>query len=1142
MKNLLKKIEKNNVFVEVVDQDLKVYSSNATIDPVLINEIKERKQDLIEFLLSIDQTAFNQTFKVHIPLSDLSSDYELSSSQQRLWVLSQFGEGNSAYNIPGIYRFEGELDMAGLSHAFFALIERHEILRTVFRKNESGDVRQVVLSAEELGFSITETDLQEVADQQEHIHELVIKDFRGTFDLALGPLLRAGVYRLEADCWVFTYVMHHIISDGWSMDILIRELLAYYNAYVHGSELVLPALRIQYKDYSAWQRGELNGALLSQHRSYWQQQLSGVVPVLNLATDRPRPLIKTYNGGQVHVAFDREAVSGLSVLVQSAGATLFMGVLAAVNALLYRYSGQDDLIVGSPIAGRNHSDLEDQIGFYVNTLALRSRIGEGDSYRSLLEQTREITLGAYEHQVYPFDELVNDLRLPVDRSRNPLFDVMVVLQNKDAVQLGKDNHSPDHLNIRSYELGDNSQVSKFELSFNFTTGDDDLHLNIEYNSDLYDRDTITRMGSHLSLLLSEMVDSPEVSLSTLNYLSAAEREQLLSDFNATDAPYPADQTLVSLFKEQVLLRPSAIAVVYQEKALSYAEVDAASNRLAHYLLSAHVIGKDTLIGIRLERSEWMILVILGILKSGGAYVPIDPEYPQDRVDYIVGDSGCVLVIDSEWLSEFLLEGASFSEDEVIVERKASDLAYVIYTSGSTGLPKGVMVEHGGVINRIDWMWRYYGFSSSLVVLQKTSYTFDVSVGEIFMPLCWGAKMVLCSGGDVAVPERILHLITEHGVSYVHFVAGMLNSFMSWAFEQEDVALRLSSLTALVTSGEALSLDTVQKWYRKLSVPIYNLYGPTEASIDVTHYEPLATDQLVPIGKPISNIQIYIVERHGDLSPVGVAGEICIAGVGVARGYLNRPELSAEKFVPNPYQLAEEKLQGLNERMYLTGDQGRWLSDGNIEFLGRKDDQVKIRGYRIEPGEIENALQGYPGMVSAVVIARKGASAEQELIAYVVSGSVLVIQELRAYLGSKLPAYMVPSHYVQLDSLPLNASGKTDRKALPDPEGLGMASGVAYVAPSTETEEKLVEIWSEILELPQESIGIYHNFFDMGGHSLKMIRVASQLHRVFNIEIEMEELFNNRTIFDLSKYILRVQWVIRNVEKTDDDQYIGETII
>ncbi|WP_342332917.1 amino acid adenylation domain-containing protein [Pedobacter sp. FW305-3-2-15-E-R2A2] len=1091
-----------DINIELFNQNkLRIREGSIKISSDILKEIESKKKEIVIYLKK------NKSIRLFspIPLVDQSSEYVLSSSQRRLWILSQFSDGNVAYNMPGVYVFEGALDMAGLSHAFSALIERHEILRTVFRDNESGDVCQVILSTEELGFSIAETDLQEVAGQQEQVQELIAKDFRGTFDLALGPLLRAGVYRLEADRWVFTYVMHHIISDGWSMEILIKELLAYYNAYVHGSELVLSALRIQYKDYSAWQQKELNEGVLSRHRSYWLQQLSGTVPVLNLATDRPRPLVKTYNGGQVHVALDELAVSGLRVLVQSAGATDFMGVLAAVNALLYRYSGQDDLIVGSPIAGRNHSDLEDQIGFYVNTLALRSRIGEGESYRSLLEQTREITLGAYEHQVYPFDELVNDLRLPVDRSRNPLFDVMVELQHVESSQ--ETESEVNKIQINSYT----HVVSKFDLRFVFYAGTSGLSLLIEYNSDLYDRDTITRMGSHLSLLLSEMVDSPEAPISTLSYLSAAEREQLLSDFNATDAPYPADQTLVSLFKEQVLLRPSAIAVVYQEKALSYAEVDAASNRLAHYLLSAHVIGKDTLIGIRLERSEWMILVILGILKSGGAYVPIDPEYPQDRVDYIVGDSGCVLVIDSEWLSEFLLEGASFSEDEVIVERKASDLAYVIYTSGSTGLPKGVMVEHGGVINRIDWMWRYYGFSSSLVVLQKTSYTFDVSVGEIFMPLCWGAKMILCSGGDVAVPERILRLITEHGVSYVHFVAGMLNSFMSWAFEQEDVALRLSSLTALVTSGEALSLDTVQKWYRKLSVPIYNLYGPTEASIEVTHYEPLAADQLVPIGKPISNIQIYIVERHGDLSPVGVAGEICIAGVGVARGYLNRPELSAEKFVPNPYQRAEEKLQGLNERMYLTGDQGRWLSDGNIEFLGRKDDQVKIRGYRIEPGEIENALQGYPGMVSAVVVARKGTSAEQELIAYVVSGSVLVIQELRAYLGSKLPSYMVPSHYVQLDSLPLNASGKTDRKALPDPEGLGMASGVAYVAPRTEPEEKLAAIWSELLEVPQERIGIDDDFLNLGGHSLKMIRLSSQIYKIFGVKTGLQELFSKTTL-------------------------------
>ncbi|WP_342332928.1 amino acid adenylation domain-containing protein [Pedobacter sp. FW305-3-2-15-E-R2A2] len=1092
-----------------------------------IFEVKTELQELFSKTTLCAQAALiaagkKETFSC-IPLVDLSSDYVLSSSQRRLWILSQFGDGNIAYNAPGVYLFEGSLDLGGLSHAFSALIERHEILRTVFRNNESGDIRQVVLSASESGFKISECDFTAAADQDDVVHEQVAKDIRAAFDLAQGPLLRAGVYRLSADRWVFTYVMHHIISDGWSMEILIKELLAYYNAYVSGSAPELPGLRIQYKDYAAWQHNELNGASLSRHRSYWQQQLSGTLPVLELATDRPRSAVKTYNGGQVQVALNGLAVSGLRSLMQSEGTTLFMGVLAGVNALLYRYSGQDDLIVGSPIAGRNHSDLEDQIGFYVNTLVLRSRIGEGESYRSLLEQTREVTLGAYEHQVYPFDELVSDLRLTADQSRNPLFDVLVELQHMEYSFEKKDDMTG--LQVSGYNSDGMDVVSKFDLRFIFQSGQgEELHLNIEYNSDLYDRETVIRMGGHLNALLSEMIISPDAAFSGLDYLSIAEREQLLYGFNATDVSYPAGQTVVSMFREQVLLDPAAIAVVYRDRELSYAEVDAASDRLAHHLVSSHGIGADVLVGLLVERSDWMIIGLLGILKSGGAYVPIDPAYPKERIRYMVEDAGIgLLLTQTDYMFELdYYQGALFAVDvqlsgldEVsggLIPCRTSDLAYVIYTSGSTGQPKGVMIEHGSLMNYLNWCSGYYfddGLSGHFGLY--TSLSFDLTVTSIFCGLLSGRGLFVYDQDQELGSILSDSFSSSRGIDSIKLTPSHIEVL-------KHSGLVSGNISCAIVGGEEVSVAHVDVLKGINSdMRIYNEYGPTESTVGCIVRELQNDGSRILIGKPVSNTRIYITDRDGGLSAVGVAGEICISGAGLARGYLNRAELSAEKFVPNPYQLAEEKLQGINERMYLTGDQGRWLSDGNIEFLGRKDDQVKIRGYRIELGEIEGVLQGYPDMVSAVVIARKGVSGVRELIAYLVSGSVLVIQELRTYLGSRLPSYMVPSHYVQLDSLPLNANGKTDRKALPDPEGMGMASGVAYVAPRTEIEEKLAAIWSEVLNTPKARIGIHDSFFDLGGDSIKSIQIVSRLKQQ-GYSLTIQEVLLYPVIGTLSKYV------------------------
>ena len=1035
----------------------------------------------------------------------VQAHYALSSAQRRLWVLSQFAEGNVAYNLPGIYVFEGTLDQQALAHAFEALITRHEILRTVFRTDESGDIRQYILPATATGFQLSFVDLSEEAVSE--LQQLVQAEINMAFDLSEGPLLRAGLYQLSADRWVFTYVMHHIISDGWSMNVLLKELLLSYNAFIKGNDAVLlPPLRVQYKDYAAWQHQELGGDSLVYHESYWLKQFEGELPVLNLPTDKPRPAVKTYRGGLISERVNAALTDRFKGILSEEGSTLFMGLLAAVNVLLYRYSGQQDLIIGSPIAGREHADLEDQLGFYVNTLALRSRFEGADSYRSVLALVKQLTLEAYAHQAYPFDELVDKLSLRRDLSRNALFDVMVVLQDTDG---GLQQEMLSDLKVSAYESASH-EVSKFDLTFYFTESAQGIAVGIEYNSDLYTAATVVRMGKHLVQLLEALVGSPSAAISELVYLNGQEMDELLLDFNATSAVYPKDKTILSLFEEQVSLRPASTALVFEDREISYKELNERANQLGDYLRQQYEISADELVGIHLERSEWMVISILGVLKSGGAYVPIDPDYPAERVAYMLSDSHCKVVINPAELEVFQASAGNYSKENQFVATGPDHLVYVIYTSGSTGKPKGCMLTNSGIVNRLEWMWNEYGFGSEDIILQKTTFTFDVSVWELFLPLCWGAKMVLCQKEDIGSPERILSIIQRQQITCLHFVPGMLNAFISGVFHQENITNHLKSLKRVITSGEALSIETIRSWYSVTAIPVHNLYGPTEASVDVTFFATSAHDTQSLIGRPIWNTQIYITGEKNQVQPIGVPGEICISGDGLAKGYLNRPELTQEKFVPNPFQKGK--------MMYKTGDLGKWLPDGNIMFLGRKDNQVKIRGYRIEPGEIENALQNHAAVNSAVVLVKQDRDGEYGLIAYFTADNEVTTAQLRAHLGRTLPVYMLPGHYIQLDQFPLTANGKIDRAKLSvHGEGSEIASGVTYVAPRNEIETKMVLIWEEVLK--REKIGVKDDFFALGGHSLKAAQLLARIATVFSVRINIQNIFSEPTIESICEQIV-----------------------
>ncbi|WP_255373632.1 condensation domain-containing protein, partial [Chitinophaga sp. CF118] len=677
--------------------------------------------------------------------------------------------------MPGVFVFEGELDLALLEYAFDELIARHESLRTIFREDEQGEVRQVILDT--MPFNIAGYDMQ---TDEVTLKSLLQQAVTAPFDLSTGPLLRAGLYQAGTNKWIFTCTMHHIISDGWSMNVLIKELLLFYNT----ASNPLSPLKIQYKDYASWQQDQLNSAALQIHKNYWLEQFSGELPVLELPSDKLRPSVKTYHGGIIHHTFSKTISAGIKALIQQEGGTLFMGLLSAINTLLYHYTGQEDIIIGSPIAGREHIDLEEQIGFYVNTLALRARFSGKDSYRELLENVKQITLGAYEHQIYPFDELVDALPLKVDMSRNALFDVMVVLQNNEEHHL-EGEQSLKGVMISEYKEVD-QHISKFDLQFTFAEKADALQLTITYNSDIYEHATGERMACHLEQLLCAIIADPSMAIDQLDYLSNAEKTQLLVDFNGAAGSYPRNKTLTTLFEEQVTKTPDAIALVFAGKEFSYQSLNSYANQLGAYLRNHYQIQPDDLIGIKLERSEWMIISLLGVLKSGGAYVPIDPEYPQERIDYMLTDSQCKVLIDEAELEKFRQQASLYSKNNQGIINRPTDLAYVIYTSGSTGQPKGCMLEHQGVINRIEWMWHQYEFTAADIILQKTTFTFDVSVWELFMPLCWGAKMVLCQREDTVSPDRILSLISKEGVSCLHFVPGMLNVFITSLFDGADI--------------------------------------------------------------------------------------------------------------------------------------------------------------------------------------------------------------------------------------------------------------------------------------------------------------------------------------------------------------------
>ena len=1044
-----------------------------------------------------------------IPKVAEAASYVVTPAQNRMWILSQLQERSLAYNMSMAVRFNGAIDVELLEVSVIHLIHRHEVLRTCFKLDSTGEIRQFVLPADELTFKLEIEDYTKKRDKTSALKKYFSEKNSKPFNLAKAPLLNAAFLKLGLAESAFFVSMHHIIGDGWSMEVLVSEVVKIYNSLYQGQSINLPALSIQYKDYAAWLNEDLQLEKQRTSEQFWLEQFSGELPVLELPAYKPRPLVQTYNGARISHSFSAEFLNKLKTFSRNQGATLFMTLLAGVNALLHRYTSQEDIIVGTPIAGREHPDLENQVGLYLNTLAIRTKVKREQSFKDLLDFEKNTLLKAYEHQNYPFDELVSKLNLKTDPGRNALFDVVVVLQNQ--IQLQNINHEEEMSGLTTAGFEVDLLTAKFDIRFAFIETNT-LQLNIDFNTDIYDESLINRMFIHLENLLTTVLEQPDKMIGQINYLSNEERNQILVDFNNTAVDYPEDKTIIELFEDQATKTPEHIALVFEERQLTYTELDMEATALANFLLENVEIVAEDLIGIKLQRSEWSIISLLAILKTGAAYVPIDLEYPKQRIDLIEQDSDCKIIIDEDLLSIY-----EYSESNVAAISRpkitSRNLAYVMYTSGSTGKPKGVMVEHRS-ISRLVKSSNFYKFSEEDILLSTGSFSFDATIFEYWGSLLNGGQLILCSKETLLDSVKLEREIAKRSVNIMWFTAGWFNQLVD-----TNIAI-FSKLKTVVAGGDRLSPAHVSKLRSKYKhLEIINGYGPTENTTFSLTYNVKEVSGDIPIGYPINNSTAYILDDFCALQPVGIIGEICLGGDGLSRGYLNQKELTKEKFISNPFDPSKF--------LYKTGDLGRCLPDGKIEFIGRKDDQVKIRGYRIELGEIESQLKSKEDISNAVIIVQEKENGIKDLVALVVSDQDQNASELRAYLTDFLPRHMIPAYFFQVEAFPLTKNGKVDKRLLREAKGVELLNAEEYVEPKTEEEKVLVSIWKEVLEL--ETVGVTNDFFDLGGHSLKAITMLHKINQEFDLNIEFTAVFKLRTITELAAFIANSLWDKQQVD-------------
>ena len=1047
------------------------------------------------------------------PIQALGQDGDrpLSFAEQRLWFLDQLQESSltySPYNELEGLRLSGSLQVEVLLMAIQEIVRRHESLRTNFKAIDGSPVREIV---PKLNLNMPIVDLQHLPQEERlgQVQHLAQEEIQQPFDLAKDPLIRVTLLQLAADDYVLLLTMHHIICDGWSMGVFYHELEVLYKALILGKPSSLPPLAIQYADFACWQGQPATSEVLAPQLSYWKQQLAGVPPLLELPTDYPRPTVQTSRGGKEFFGLGVELTEQLKRLSQNSGVTLFMTLLAAFSTLLYRYSGQEDIVVGTPIANRNRTEIEGLIGFFVNTLVLRSRFEDNPSFVELLNRVRQTSLDAYAHQDLPFEQLVEALQPERSLSHGPIFQVMFALQNAPMEPLELPGVSSNWLQMEIAK-------PKFDLFLSTEETEAGLTGYWEYNRDLFEPGTIRRAIGHFKTLLEAIVTNPEVRVGELPLLTTSERHQLLVEWNETFAEYPQDKCIHQLFEEQVERTPDAVAVVFEEEKLTYRELNAKANQLAHTLQSLGV-GADAIAGICVERSLSTIVGLLGILKAGGAYLPLDPTYPAERIADILADAGLSVLLTTEKVVERLPQSqtrvicldtaweaiAKESEGNLPISSTVHNLAYVIYTSGSAGKPKGVEIEHRSVLNLARAMEEAIAATSDEPLCKITlngPLFFDTSVKQI-VQLLYGRTLYIVPENIRLDSRRLLSYLQDCQIDLFDCTPSQLRLLVADGFLNSDTPPKY-----VLVGGEAIDESTWTALKQAKSRQFYNLYGPTECTVDATLCALGKTGDTPTIGRPISNTQIYILDNYLQPVPIGVPGELHIGGAGLARGYLNRPELTKQKFIPNPF--SDEPPGG--SRLYKTGDKARYLPDGNIEFIARIDNQVKIRGFRIELGEIEATLSEHPEVREAVVIVREDIPGDKRLLAYIVpEAEELGAIVLRSFLKSKLPDYMVPSAFVFLEAIPLTANGKIDRRALPAPDTENLSESASLIPPRSNTELQLCQIWSEVLNV--SPVGVTNNFFDLGGHSLLAVRLMARIESQLGIHLPLATLFTEPTI-------------------------------
>ncbi|MBC8756864.1 amino acid adenylation domain-containing protein [Kordia sp. YSTF-M3] len=1034
-----------------------------------------------------------------IKLAPQQEQYPVTSTQQRIWVLSQFEGSSKAYNISNVLALKGTLNISLLQKSIDLLIDRHESLRTFFKADESGMLNQYILQNKQAKCSIK---VHQIATQND-IPKLIDKHINHVFNLTEAPLLKVEIITISEEHSLLLFNLHHIIGDGWSMELVSREVITLYNQLNQGSSEKLPSLPIQYKDFAYWKNSKSQQEKLVKSKEYWLQHLSGDVPILEFLTPKTRPKIKTYNGSQYKHLFSKDFTANLKKTTEQNNATLFMGLMAGLNGLLYRYSNQSDIILGTPISEREHSGLENQIGLYLNTLAIRTQFEPADTYESLLKKQKQVLLKSYAHQSYPFNDLVEQLNLKRNVTRSPLFDIMVVFHNQ--TDLFKESPHLHNIEVTPYG-GLQKTTSQFDLTFSFVQKENNLIVEISYNTDIYTLDFVEKMAVHLEYFISRGIENPLDTISKIEYLSPKEKDKLVNKNNTTLANYSNNTTILNLIETQIKKSPEAVAILNKEKSITYNTLHNTYTNLAYYLLKKYAINPGDFVGIKLKRDEKLVSTIIAILKLGAVYVPIDMNYPQERIAYIEKDSACKIVITEELLQDFeKSNGDEFEGELPEIILNPDDLAYLIYTSGSTGKPKGVMITHANAVAFLNWSIREFSKTDFDVLYAATSHSFDLSIFEMFHPLCIGKKMRILTNS-----LSIVDYLEKDTKILINSVPSAIQNLL-----QRNVSLK--NIKAINLAGEPLS-TVLSNALQKYPVELRNLYGPSETTTYSSCYKiDKRHEQTIPIGQPIANTKIYILSNDLSLQGESIVGELYISGAGLSKGYLNKPKLTRKKFIPNPYMP--------NTKMYKTGDLAYWMPDGNIGFVGREDTQIKLRGYRIELGEIEKAVLKEKNVKAATVLLKEELD-EKHIVAYI-QGDNLKLQDIRANLHQKLPNYMIPTYYHILDKMPLTPNGKIDKKALLSVKDEAIKN-TKYVAPKNDIEKNLIEVWAKNLKIEADTLGIEDNFFELGGNSLQAVILINNINKTYNTKLSITDLFEALTIKEVAELL---NFSIHHTEET-----------